>query len=187
MDVMKSIIIFSIVLFITGFPMMWQLYKKIPVLVTPYIKVDFTRRMLAGWFDGGIGLILLYPAYTDKNFLIFSIIAASAYILLKDGFIEGRSIGKLVAGLMVIRLEDGKPAKLKQSIYRNILFLIPGLNIAALIFESVVIYKKEGGIRLGDKIAKTQVVMGKDSIEWVKDLLLFWHRNREIFKRTPEH
>lgn len=55
--------------------------------------------------------------------------------------------------------------------------MIPGLNIVGIFYELVLIVKDKSGMRLGDRLAKTQVVEGKESPEltkWVQNLLLYY-------------
>ncbi|MGI0016556.1 MAG: RDD family protein, partial [Nitrososphaera sp.] len=90
------------------------------------------------------------------------------YILFRDSLLQGKSVGKFLFGLMVIRLSDGKPCSISRSILRNLIFIIPGMNIVAFIFEAYFSIKDKQGIRLGDKFAITQVVEGKKVPELVK-------------------
>ena len=83
----------------------------------------------------------------------------AAYLLLRDG-VRGQSLGKLWLGLVVINLETSEPCTLKDSVWRNALFLIPGANVAALVLEAVTTMRDPQGQRLGDRIAQTQVVEG---------------------------
>jgi hypothetical protein len=67
-----------------------------------------------------------------------------AYILIADGFAGGRSIGKRLVGLA------------------QLLFAVPYVgwigSAAVLAFESVLIVGNEHGRRLGDEVARTQVL-----------------------------
>jgi uncharacterized RDD family membrane protein YckC len=82
--------------------------------------------------------------------------------------LQGKSVGKFLFGLMVVRLSDGKPCSLSRSILRNLFFIIPGMNIVAFVFETYYSIKDKQGIRLGDKFAMTQVVEGKKVPELTK-------------------
>ena len=87
---------------------------------------------------------------------------------------QGRSIGKKVLGLRVIyRLQDGSSCSLRQSIYRNLPFILP-LSFAIIPFlgwlfslflllalsslELYLICKIDSGHRLGDVMADTTVI-----------------------------
>lgn len=133
-------------------------------IVSPYGKADPGRRCLAASID--IALILPIPIMTAETQPVLAILISSMYLAARDGL--GQSPGKLLTGLTVIQVETGRPCNLRKSIVRNILFVIPGMNIAALIFESVAISRDELGNRLGDRLARTQVVEGKDVKEAVR-------------------
>ena len=92
-----------------------------------------------------------------------------AYILIADGFAGGRSIGKRLVGLQTIRLDVRETAGFRESIIRNLpfglaqlLFAVPYVgwigSAAVLAFESVLIVGNEHGRRLGDEVARTQVL-----------------------------
>jgi len=100
-------------------------------------------------------------------------VAGLLYILIADGFSHGKSVGKMLIGLKVVHEKDASRVAFKESIIRNIpfalayiffvipflgwfLFIIVGLPI--IIFESYLIYHDESGLRVGDILAKTQVV-----------------------------
>src|ERR1700739_3649485 len=54
-------------------------------------------------------------------------LAAFLYILVGDGLMHGRSLGKRVVGFRVINTTTGKPATFKDSIQRNSTVAIPVL------------------------------------------------------------
>lgn len=92
-----------------------------------------------------------------------------AYILIADGFAGGRSIGKRLVGLQTMRLDVRETAGFRESIIRNLpfgvaqlLFAVPYVgwigSVAVLAFESVLIVGNEHGRRLGDEVARTQVL-----------------------------
>jgi len=92
-----------------------------------------------------------------------------AYILIADGFAGGRSIGKRLVGLQTMRLDIRETAGFRESIIRNLpfglaqlLFAVPYVgwigSAAVLAFESILIVGNEHGRRLGDEVARTQVL-----------------------------
>jgi len=100
-------------------------------------------------------------------------LAGLAYLFFADGFTHGRSPGKLLAGLQVIRRRSGKPASFRHSVLRNlpivfaaILALIPlvgwilflTLGAGVIAFELYMIFTDEEGARAGDVIADTRVI-----------------------------
>jgi len=96
-------------------------------------------------------------------------VAGLAYLLLGDGFFDGRSIGKKLIRLRVVSSVTDGPCTFRDSILRNstlglgyILWLIPWIGwvfmtLAAAI-EFILILGSKDGMRLGDEIAKTVVL-----------------------------
>jgi uncharacterized RDD family membrane protein YckC len=78
-------------------------------------------------------------------------------MLLRDGLFGGRSLGKKLMKLRVVR-SDGSKCDFVSSALRNITLpvfsIIPPLYLIELLLPLV---DKEG-LRLGDRVAKTQVV-----------------------------
>ena len=103
------------------------------------------------------------------NYPILAAIVGSLYILCRDGFLEGQSLGKMCVGQVVIQLKNGNRGQLIDSLRRNFVLAIPGMNFVAVPFEFVKIANDHQGIRIGDRLARTQVVDGKDA----KDLITF--------------
>jgi hypothetical protein len=75
-------------------------------------------------------------------------------------FIQGQSVGKFCFSLLVISVETGRPCGRGGSIRRNLLFLVPGLNVVAAVLETITALRDQQGQRLGDRLAQTQVVDG---------------------------
>jgi hypothetical protein len=74
---------------------------------------------------------------------------------------------------------------------RNLLFLLPGANVAAAFLETITLVRDVQGQRLGDRLAHTQVVDGLGVKDLVKSWLEWWmslwpelHRARRP-KRAP--
>jgi uncharacterized RDD family membrane protein YckC len=91
------------------------------------------------------------------------------YILIADGFAGGKSIGKRLVGLQTVRLDGRDTAGFRESIIRNlplggaqIAYAVPYIgwlvSLAILAFESFLIIGNEQGRRLGDEMARTQVL-----------------------------
>jgi uncharacterized RDD family membrane protein YckC len=87
-----------------------------------------------------------------------------AYILIADGFAGGRSIGKRLVGLQTMRLDVRETAGFREFTMRSssIVVAVPYVgwigSAAVLAFESVLIVGNEHGRRLGDEVARTQVL-----------------------------
>jgi uncharacterized RDD family membrane protein YckC len=95
--------------------------------------------------------------------------AGLAYLLIGDGFFDGRSLGKKLIGLRVISADTNAACTFKDSILRNstfgigfIFYKIPWVGwlliiiIAAL--EFVILLGSKNGMRIGDDLAKTTVI-----------------------------
>lgn len=95
--------------------------------------------------------------------------AGLAYLLLGDGFFDGRSIGKKLIKLRVVSSDTGGPCTFKDSILRNstlaagyILWIVPWIGwvfiLLASALEFILILGSRDGKRLGDEFAKTVVL-----------------------------
>ncbi len=131
-----------------------------------YARAGFGRRMLAAAADAVISLVLaLLPLVGGA--------AAAAYMLLRDALAGGRSPGKRLANLSVVRVPAFERATLIDSIRRNAIFVAPDMlvlvpivgaalaapvSIAVFILEIVFMVTDPDGLRLGDRFAGTMVV-----------------------------
>ena len=81
-----------------------------------------------------------------------SFLVAYVLIILRDGF-NGMSPGKRILGLQVINSVSGVPARLPDSLKRNIILAVPVIPIVVIIqlFTG-------NGLRLGDEWAQTKVI-----------------------------
>ena len=144
-----------------------------PSLASHYPKADMSRRLLAGSMDGSLCVMSLY-FYVNSGSLWF-VVAGAAYVLFRDALL-GRSVGKFSAGLTVISLETGLPCTLSGAVRRNVLFLFPGANIAAVFLEAVTIVRDPHGHRLGDRLARTQVVRGLGARDLARAFARWWSK-----------
>jgi uncharacterized RDD family membrane protein YckC len=106
--------------------------------------------------------------------------AGLLYILIADGLLNGRSVGKWLIGLRVIVLDTQASCTYRESIFRNLPFaigyiifgLLKGIPIIGWLFaivvpvvilgvEALIMIGNEEGMRFGDQIAKTKVVMAE--------------------------
>ena len=92
-----------------------------------------------------------------------------AYILIADGFADGRSIGKRLIGLQTVLPDRREPAGFRESIIRNLPFAVAQVayavpyvgwlvSAAIMALEGILILGNEQGRRLGDEVAGTQVL-----------------------------
>ena len=95
---------------------------------------------------------LRYPSIETlfSTGLLLGILWVLFYSLFKDCLFCGRSLGKLICGLRIISSENGKKPSFISLILRNI-------PLAIVQIEAIVVLANKGK-RLGDYLAKTQVV-----------------------------
>ncbi|MBI5181641.1 MAG: RDD family protein [Nitrospirae bacterium] len=128
-----------------------------------YPRANIVNRFIAKFIDTLIAAAL-YKMIPPVGFF-----AGLLYIIIADGFYEGQSIGKKLIGLRTILLADAKKIGFKDSVIRNMpfaiaygFFLIPYLgwlfSLLIIGLEGILIIGNEKGSRIGDEIAKTQVV-----------------------------
>lgn len=135
------------------------------------VKAKILNRIIAKAIDVIIIWISLEVIPTVGYF------AGLTYLLIGDGLFAGRSIGKRLIGLRIVVYETEGICSFRESIIRNFIFAvgyilfgilweIPIIGvilsiivlIVIVLFESLVMFGNEKGMRFGDEIAKTQVV-----------------------------
>jgi|WetSurSiteA1Bulk_404760.scaffolds.fasta_scaffold215232_2 uncharacterized RDD family membrane protein YckC len=95
--------------------------------------------------------------------------AGLAYLLIGDGFFDGRSIGKKLIGLKVVSAGTYSPCTFRDSVLRNstlglgyVLFNILWFGwfflLLVFVLEFIVLLGSSNGMRIGDEIAKTMVI-----------------------------
>ena len=130
---------------------------------TVYPKADVLNRFIAKLID----LFLVVAANQIAPPVGF--LSGLAYILIADGFAGGKSIGKRLVGLQTMRVDSRDAAGFRESIVRNlplgcaqVAFAVPWVGwlaaAAILAFEGFLIIGNEQGRRLGDEVARTQVL-----------------------------
>ena len=144
-----------------------------PSLASHYPKAEIKRRLLAGSVDGSLFAMSLY-FYVNSGSAWF-VVGGAAYVVFRDALM-GRSVGKFSAGLTVISLETGLPCTLAGAVQRNVMFLFPGANIAAVFLEATTVVRDPNGHRLGDRLARTQVVRGLGARDLAKAFARWWSK-----------
>ena len=145
------------------------LMRQPKAFVSPYAKADVRKRASAAIADGLL-VATSVVLYGTQDSILFIALGA-LYLLLRDAlFIPGQSIGKLLFGLRVISLDDGRPCGRWHSAQRNFILLVPGLNVVAAVLETVATVRDPQGQRLGDMLANTQVVEGLSAKELATSL-----------------
>ena len=79
------------------------------------------------------------------------------YYALQEGFLGGRTLGKRLAGVRVVKAEGGGPIGLGRAVVRSLMRLVDGLPFLYLLGWFVAVCSEEGR-RLGDFVAGTAVV-----------------------------
>ena len=149
------------------------LTRLLPSLASHYPKAEIKRRLLAGSVDASLCAMSLY-FYVNSGSTWF-VVAGAAYVLFRDA-IMGRSVGKFSAGLTVISLETGLPCTLLGAVQRNVMFLFPGANITAFFLEAMTVVRDPHGHRLGDRLARTQVVRGLGARDLARAFARWWSK-----------
>lgn len=136
-------------------------------LASPYAKAESWRRLYAAAIDGMVVASIFALAWPSVSITYLAM--AATYILLRDA-ISGRSVGKFLFGLRVVTLETGRPGSARDSVSRNVIFMLPGANVAAVLLEARTLTLDQQGMRLGDRLALTQVVDGYGAKDLALDL-----------------
>jgi len=134
-------------------------------LISHYAKADVRKRLLAASIDGLLVVTLCLVCWIGRAPLYLAL--GAGYLLLRDA-IAGQSVGKILLGLVVIDLTTGRAASVSDSVKRNLLLLLPGANVVAIVLEARTIMSDPQGQRLGDRLAQTQVVEGAGARDLVK-------------------
>lgn len=104
------------------------------------------------FLEMGMGLIALLVFLVAGGWYLL-------YTLFKDGLGRGQSLGKRLAGLMVVRLDDNTPCSYAASALRNLIkFVLNLIPLIGWLIEPIIVLAQERGQRLGDLAANTQVI-----------------------------
>jgi hypothetical protein len=140
-------------------------------LISPYPKADIARRMNAALID--LSLAVAAALAYQRVGSVWILVAGAVYLLFRDS-VGGRSVGKLLLGLVVVNIATGAPATFRESMKRNLIFLLPGANLTAIVLEAITIQRDAQGCRLGDRIAQTQVIHGLGAREALAAFMEWW-------------
>jgi len=126
------------------------------------------RRFVAGVIDLSVTFGIIFALFFSRKLVIallfrrgLALIIPNLYLLLKDS-IEGKSIGKLLMGILVYNEKEKKPAGLLDAIIRNWYLAIPilGPTLLAVVIGAEILSGKKR--RLGDKAAGTIVIIDSE-------------------------
>ena len=129
----------------------------------PLSKANVLHRFIAKFLDlliVGASLKLIPPV----GFFI-----GLTYLLISDGLWQGQSIGKRIVGIYTIKVSIGEAGSFKESMLRNstlavgfmagVVPYVGWIFLAAVIgVEALLIIGNNRGLRIGDELAKTQVI-----------------------------
>jgi uncharacterized RDD family membrane protein YckC len=142
-------------------------FQSFAVQDTKIVSVrDKTRlkRFVAGAIDLGIALALFALLFFSRTFSSafftrrsIALVLPLMYLLLKDS-IEGKSIGKMLTGILVYNEQERKAGGIFDSIIRNWYLAIPviGPTLMAIVIGAQILSGKKK--RLGDDMADTVVI-----------------------------
>ncbi len=127
--------------------------------------------LMTPWFMGYQPLPFLEGVpktyfYITLGGFVLSFIWFCFYSLARDGFGGGQSWGKRICKLMVVNTRTGQACRFWEAVLRKLpsaaIFLIgfPVFYLGGLLFliEPIFAIANEKGLRLGDMLAKTQVI-----------------------------
>jgi uncharacterized RDD family membrane protein YckC len=128
-----------------------------------YPKAKVLNRGIAKLID------LFIVAAASQIIVPVGFLGGLAYILIADGFADGRSIGKRLIGLQTVLPDRREAAGFRESIIRNLPFAVAQVafavpyvgwivSAAIIALEAILILGNEQGRRLGDEVAGTQVL-----------------------------
>jgi len=128
-----------------------------------YPKANVLNRFIAKFID-----LLIVAVFYELSPRV-GFIAGMMYLLIGDGFSQGKSVGKWLIGLQTYVPMRRSVCTFRESIIRNFplavgyfLFLIPYLGwlftVGILVFESLLMIGNGQGLRVGDEIGGTQVL-----------------------------
>jgi len=132
-------------------------------------KTDLTTRTVAGFID--LLIVIGLARLPD----VIGYLAATGYILVRDGLFSQQSAGKRIIGLRVVSADDpGRTLSFRESIIRNmplavafLLFHVPyaGWILCPLVLgvEALSALGDERGMRIGDLLARTCAVQAGPS------------------------
>lgn len=127
-------------------------------LVGQFTRAGRFKRWLAGLGDSIVLVVLLMIVHLGGRptsaLAVVVIVVMLTWSLLKDGFLEGRSPGKVAMGLRVVDIGTGSPCRPGQSALRHVPNVIP---LVTLVDYGLILFSRSGR-RVGDVLAGTMVI-----------------------------
>jgi len=116
-------------------------------------STELGRQRILAWFIDAL-IILGVCALLGR----LGWIVSSGYVLLRDGLFEGQSLGKRIMGLKVVAHQAQLPCTFLDSFIRNMLWLLPIVNIVMGFTGLHALVHDRYGRHWGDRLANTQVI-----------------------------
>lgn len=123
------------------------------VLISP---VELARQRILAWL---IDLMILLGLSILLGGVGWIIVAG--YLLLRDGLFAGQSLGKRIIGLKVVVPGEARPCTFKDSTVRNLLWLVPIVNVVMGLTGLHALMHDRRGRHWGDRMGQTQVVAAR--------------------------
>ena len=95
-----------------------------------------------------------FLANLSKTFVFISVGVIGFYLLFRDALFGHRSLGKRLAGLRIVDRVSKNPASFGKLVLRNLTVV----TLVPLVIEFFLVLGDHKGLRIGDRIARTQVV-----------------------------
>jgi uncharacterized RDD family membrane protein YckC len=95
-----------------------------------------------------------FLANLSKTFVFISVGVIGFYLLFRDALFGRRSLGKRLAGLRIVDRVTKQPAGFGKLVLRNLTVV----TLVPLVIEFFLVLGDHKGLRIGDRIARTQVV-----------------------------
>ncbi len=127
----------------------------VPLAVIPFLTYTQVTGQPGGQTMGGPSIVLVILMVI---FILLGLAWSLFYYLLRDGFGNGQSWGKKICGLMVVNLDNNMPCDKGKSFVRNIVIWALSALAGLSIIELIVFLVHDRGYRLGDMLARTQVI-----------------------------
>jgi uncharacterized RDD family membrane protein YckC len=131
----------------------WALLAGAGRRVAAYLIDTVIVLTVGGFLIGLIGFALGFSeGFIYTLIAIFSLL----YFIILEGT-RGQTLGKQLLGIRVVRLEDGQPITMGQSVGRNLLRIVDALPFWNLLGFLLIVFQSQKQ-RVGDLAAKTVVV-----------------------------
>ena len=117
------------------------------------MTAEALQERLIAWAIDGVLVMGLLNLFGPMRWL-----AGAAYVLLRDGLFDGQSVGKRIMRLRVVVQPGQRRATFRASIVRNILWVIPLIDVVMAITGIYYLVKDPRGRHWGDRLADTEVV-----------------------------